>query len=39
MSELRLSYQATIAALLIHLYRDEPILHQPFILLQKLYDR
>ena len=34
--KLRLSYQATIAALLIHLYRDEPILHQPFVLLQKL---
>ena len=34
--KLRLSYRATIAALLINLYRDEPILHQPFILLSKL---
>ena len=30
---LRLSYKATVAALLINLYRDEPILHQPFRLL------
>ena len=30
---LRLSYKATIAALLINLYRDEPILHQPFRLI------
>jgi tryptophan 2,3-dioxygenase len=34
----RLSYQATQAALLIHLYRDEPILHQPFRLLMVLVD-
>ena len=34
----RLSYQATQAALLIHLYRDEPILHQPFRLLTVLVD-
>lgn len=34
--KLRLSYRATMAALLINLYRDEPILHQPYILLQKL---
>lgn len=34
--KLRLSYRATVAALLIHLYRDEPILHQPFVLLQRL---
>lgn len=31
--KLRLSYRATIAALLINLYRDEPILHLPFNLL------
>ena len=30
---LRMSYKATIAALLINLYRDEPILHLPFKLL------
>lgn len=30
---LRMSYKATIAALLINLYRDEPLLHQPFKLL------
>ena len=35
---LRLSYKATIAALLLNLYRDEPILHMPFNLLQKLMD-
>lgn len=34
----RLSYQAMQAALLIHLYRDEPILHQPFRLLTVLVD-
>ncbi|MGH7495926.1 MAG: tryptophan 2,3-dioxygenase family protein [bacterium] len=34
----RLSYQATQAALLIQLYRDEPILHQPFRLLTVLVD-
>ncbi len=34
--ELRLSYKATLAALLINLYRDEPILHMPFKLLQVL---
>lgn len=34
----RLSYEATQAALLIHLYRDEPILHQPFRLLTVLVD-
>ncbi|MCO6484592.1 MAG: hypothetical protein J5I41_02325 [Saprospiraceae bacterium] len=33
---LRLSYRATMGALLIHLYRDEPILRQPFLLLQRL---
>jgi len=31
--KLRLSYRATVAALLINLYRDEPILHLPFNLL------
>lgn len=30
---LRLSYKATLGALLINLYRDEPILHLPFQLL------
>ncbi|MEM6630013.1 MAG: tryptophan 2,3-dioxygenase family protein [Bacteroidota bacterium] len=32
----RLSYKAMVAALLIHLYRDEPILHLPFALLNLL---
>ncbi len=36
--ELRLSYQATVAALFINLYRDEPILHLPFQLLMNLVD-
>ncbi len=36
--KLRLSYKATIAALLLNLYRDEPILHTPFRLLTKLVD-
>lgn len=34
--KLRLSYRATVAALLIHLYRDEPMLHQPYRLLERL---
>ena len=34
----RLSYRATVAALFIHLYRDEPILHLPFQLLSKIKD-
>jgi tryptophan 2,3-dioxygenase len=34
----RLSYKATHAALLITLYRDEPILHLPFMLLTVLID-
>ncbi len=34
----RLSYQATLAALFINLYRDEPILHLPFQLLTNLID-
>ena len=36
--EIRLSYRATLAALLIHLYRDEPILRAPFILLVRLVE-
>ena len=34
----RLSYKATQAALLILLYRDEPILHSPFNLISRLID-
>jgi tryptophan 2,3-dioxygenase len=34
--KLKLSYKATLAALLITLYHDEPILNQPFTLLQRL---
>ncbi len=34
----RLSHKATQAALLIFLYRDEPILHSPFNLLSRLID-
>lgn len=36
--EKRLSYQATLAALFINLYRDEPILQLPFQLLTNLID-
>ena len=36
--ELRLSYKATLAALLVKLYRDEPILQMPFNLLGRLTD-
>lgn len=36
--EIRLSYDATIAALFINLYRDEPILHLPFKLLVTLIE-
>lgn len=36
--QLKLSYKATLAALFIHLYRDEPILHMPFQLLSKLVE-
>jgi tryptophan 2,3-dioxygenase len=36
--ELKLSYKATMSALLINLYRDEPILRQPYMFLQKLID-
>lgn len=34
----RLSYDATMAGLLIHLYRDQPILHLPFQLLNLIVD-
>ena len=34
----RLSYKATLAALFINLYRDEPILHLPFQMLTNLMD-
>lgn len=34
----QLSYNATIAALLIRLYKEEPILHMPNLLLEKLMD-
>ena len=36
--KLRLSYEATVAALFINLYRDEPVLHTPFKLLVSLID-
>ncbi|MDX1407701.1 MAG: tryptophan 2,3-dioxygenase family protein [Saprospiraceae bacterium] len=36
--ELKFSYKATIAALLIHLYREEPILQMPYQLLSTLMD-
>ncbi|MEL6864158.1 MAG: tryptophan 2,3-dioxygenase family protein [Bacteroidota bacterium] len=35
---IRLSYKATVASLLINLYRDEPILHLPYQLLTNLID-
>lgn len=35
---LRLSYDATISALFINLYREEPILHLPYMLLVNLMD-
>jgi tryptophan 2,3-dioxygenase len=34
----RLSQKATLSALLIELYRDRPILHEPFRLLEKLVE-
>lgn len=34
----KISYKATLGALFIHLYRDEPILQMPFQLLNKLVD-
>ena len=36
--KLRLSYRATLAALFIKLYRDEPILQEPFNLINTLLD-
>lgn len=36
--EMRLSYKATVACLLINLYRDEPLLHHPFRLITTLVD-
>ena len=36
--QVKLSYRATVAALFINLYRDEPILHLPFQLLSKLIE-
>ena len=36
--KLKLSYKATIAALLIHLYREEPILQLPYQLLSIMMD-
>lgn len=36
--DLRLSYDATISALFINLYRDEPILHLPYMLLVNFMD-
>ncbi len=36
--KMRLSYKATVAALFIQLYRDEPILQLPYRLLNKLTD-
>jgi tryptophan 2,3-dioxygenase len=36
--ETRLSMKATLAALFINLYRDEPILHTPFMLLNSLIE-
>ena len=36
--ETELSYKATMSALLINLYRDEPILHLPYQLLRNLVD-
>lgn len=36
--EIRLSYQAAMAALFIHLYHEEPILSQPFQFLNKIVE-
>jgi len=35
---LRLSYRATLSALFVNLYRDEPILHNPYRLLDNLME-
>jgi tryptophan 2,3-dioxygenase len=37
-SEVRLSMKAMLAALFINLYRDEPILHMPFMLLNSILE-
>lgn len=36
--ELKLSYKATIGALLINLYRDEPILQMPYLFINRLLE-
>lgn len=36
--KINLSYKATVAALFINLYRDEPLLHMPFKLLSSLVE-
>lgn len=36
--EIRLSYKATLAALLIRLYKEQPILHMPSMLLKGMVD-
>ena len=36
--KLKLSYKATIAALFINLYREEPVLNLPYLLLSKLVE-
>ena len=36
--ELNISYKSTMAALLINLYRDEPILQMPYLLISKLLE-
>lgn len=36
--ELSVSYKATMAALLINLYRDEPILQMPYLLISRLLE-
>ena len=36
--ETNLSYKATMSALLINLYRDEPILHLPYQFLRSLIE-
>ncbi|MBK8670306.1 MAG: hypothetical protein IPN89_12975 [Saprospiraceae bacterium] len=36
--KLTISYKATLAALFINLYRDEPILHLPFLLISRLVE-
>lgn len=36
--DFRLSWRSTLAALFIHLYRDEPLVHLPFLLLTSLVE-